>query len=288
MNGNTPDDQLIVRVTASSLSAPDGSAPTRAREGQASTPTLDDILWDRDGVSYKDMQESGAITDPQVVAALVPEGIRNAALWCLFEADPAVGSAVVYGTLMIRGTQYFLDALDEASEMIAWSESAAAPETHLLIHAIDRALASRDLSELEQECLPEYLSRYRAIRDARSSEPETRLRESIEDRFPAFARRREAIDIIHRSASAGSVPGSLFFDDTAPTVDNYLKAVFGALIIRADSPMQQAALELLRRLDPTLHGMFQFGLQRQYLSNRGPTRLRLDDLRRHGHDGPGG
>lgn len=287
MNGHTPDDHSIVQPTASSPPAPDGSAPPRTGKGQTSTPSLDDILWDRDGVSSKDMQESGAITDPQVVAALVPEGVRDAALWCLFEADPAIGSAVVYGTLMIRGTQYFLDALDEAAEMIVCSDSATTPQTHLLIHAIDRALASRDLSELEQECLPEYLSRYRAIRDARSSEPETRLRESIEDRFPPFARRREAIDIIHRSASAGSTPGSLFFDDTAPTVDNYLKAVFGSLT-RADSPMQKAALDFLRRLDPTLHGLLQFGLQRHYLSNRGPTRLRLDDLRRHGDDTAGG
>jgi hypothetical protein len=244
----------------------------QASSSGACLPSLHDILWDLECVYAVTVRKSGAIVHPQVVAAISAE-CSSKYVELLFDADPAIGSVVIYGTLLLRGTQYFLDAVDDASDMILFSTRASRPETQLLIHAVDRALAIRDLSTLEGEFIPERVSRFHSIREGCGAECNVGGREEIEDRFPGFSRLRVAIDVLYKSASAGFDPDGTFFTSTEPTVGNYLKAAFGSLSL-ADSPTQKAALDYFQRLDPTLHGMFQFGLRGHYRSNKGPTRLR--------------
>jgi len=262
----------LMRQTPDLYSFSAGNLPSREASAGSLPPIVEELFWDVDGVYAEDVQRAGLCNHPQVVAATAAE-LSEYYVVRLLESDPVVGCAVLYGALTIRGTSYFLKALESATERILYPESLSTKELQLIVHTVKTAIASRNLLELEGNPVPKPLNHFSEIRERLVAARGFKEQEKIEEHFPTFSRYREIIDEIKRSVVAGRVPSGDFYGSVEPTMENYLKAVFGVLS-KAHSPTQQAALEFFTKLDEPLLNKFKFGLQHSYLSNEGPSRPR--------------
>jgi hypothetical protein len=266
---NSKMNEIPMRRNTDPYSFSAGSLPTREASSGSLPPIVEEIFKDVDGVYAQRVQKAGLCNHPQIVAATVAEFSEPYVLR-LLEADPVVGCGVLYGTLTIRGTQYFFDALEIANDTLLYSKSLSTMEIQLLVHAVETAIASRNLSDLEGDSVTERIKRFSEIRDTTCTERHFQDQETIENHFPTFSRYRAIIDEIKRATLAEETPSAEFFGSVEPTVENYLKAAFGTLT-KADSPMQRSALEFFTKLDKALRNKFTFGLQHSYLSNEGPS-----------------
>ena len=248
-----------------------GNLPTREASTGSLPPIVEEIFTDSDGVYAEDVERGELYNHPQIVAAIAAE-CPTAYVTRLLEAEPEIGCAVVYGTLMVRGTPFFLDILEIATDSILEPGSLSDREVQLILHAVQAALSSRDVTELEQTSLPPAIERFHAVRTRLNTEKGYDGPGNIEDDFPTFARYRFIVDEVKRSTVAGTTPHDAFFGSIEPTMDNYLKAVLGSLS-KGDSPIQRNALEFFAKLDGALLEKFTFGLERHYLSNKGPSPL---------------
>ena len=108
---------------------------------------VEDVISDLDDVFLAVVKREGLSIDPQIVGAIVPE-CRAGYLHLLLESSAEIGAGVIYGTLVLRGAQYFVDALDVAREECALASDSSMPNIQLLRHAVLLAFQARQPSEL--------------------------------------------------------------------------------------------------------------------------------------------
>lgn len=238
--------------------------------GQIDKKTLvGDVVSDLDEVFLDVVKREGLSIAPQIVGAIVPE-CRAGYLHLLLESSPEIGTGVIFGTLVLRGAQYFVDALDVAQEACALASDQSMPNIQLLRHAVLLAFQARQSSELTNPIAIERMGEFRQVEANHwRSEGDTT---NIESQFPEFRRYRAIIDELNRVLISGEPVRSQLFAEQASIMESYFKAVFGSLTHKG-SELQQAALKSLETLDPLLHQHFKHGLEHHYLSRSGPTRL---------------
>ena len=228
-----------------------------------------DVIGDLDEIFLAVVKREGLSIDPQFVGAIIPE-CRAGYLHTLIENSPEIGAGVIYGTLILRGAQYFVDALDVAQEECALASDQSMPNIQLLRHAVLLAFQARQPSKLKNSIAIERMEEFRQFEANHwRSEGDTT---DIESQFPEFYRYRAIIDELNRLLISGEPVRSPLFAEQSPIMESYFKAVFGSLTHKG-SELQQAALKFFKKLDPLLHQYFKHGLEHYYLSRSGPTRL---------------
>ena len=252
-----------------------GSPSQSSTTGGAATSEVSSmatkVVDDFDGLHADHVRSSDLINHPQIVAAIAAES-RQCYVQQLLETDPVVGCALLYGTILLRGTQWYLDAIDTAIDTVALSESLSTSAKHLILHVVGNAIESRGSSELKGDFPAIATNRFKEARESLYKRIGIDPHYKIEADFPDFQVFKSDIDQIRDLAINQNVPDSRFFENPVPTIQNYLKAVFG-ILSSSKTPIQTQALEYFEQLDPSLLGSFKFGLENGYLANTGPSRL---------------
>lgn len=241
-----------------------GNLPKAKPSEAPLAPVVEAVLHDADGVYAKDVMKAGIVTHPQIVSVIAAEG-HQCYLARLLEADPSVGGAVLYGTFVMRGSQYVADALEVASETLLHSPELRPLDARLIVHVVNAAFATRGLDESAGENIRRGLERFNEVEEICSRNGRLAVEGDVEIAFPEFSRHRIFMDELQRIAGTrGSVEGS-FFGSLEPSLGNYLKATFGMLSTDSAS-LREKALEYFSKLDEPLVDLLRFGLAHGYLT----------------------
>ena len=242
-----------------------GNLPkTKLSEGSLA-PVVVAVLHDADGIYAKDVMKAGILAHPQIVSVIAAEG-HQCYLTHLLEADPAVGGAVLYGTFVMRGTQYVADALEVASETLLHSTKLHPLDARLIVHIVDAAFGTRGFEELADEKIRRGLKRFNELKEICARNGRLAVEGDVKNLFPEFSRYRILINELQRIAGTrGNIEGG-FFGSLEPTLGNYLTATFGMLSMDSAS-LREKALNYFSKLDEPLVDLLRFGLAHGYLSN---------------------
>jgi len=215
-----------------------------------------DVINDYDGLFVEAVERQGLYTDPQIVGAMVAK-CRHEYLQLLLESNPEVGAAVVYGTVVLRGERYFMNAAYFAWDEYVEPSDKSAPNLPLLKYAVLTGLQARPAAELTKPEAVRFAEKFRqhwSIRDCGD----------IQAQCPEFCRYREIIDKLNHAMITDEFIASELFEGHSTTMETYLAAVFGSLAYK-DSKLQQEGSKALEKCDPLLRKHFEIGLTHNFL-----------------------
>jgi len=237
-------------------------------------PIVEAALSDFDSTYAKAIATAGVCDHPQIVAAMVATCNRDY-ICQLLEASPAVGTALVYGGILLRNTEAFIDMLDLVSDQLVLPSNLDTSHLKLLISASNSALTSRAALDLDPGSFSESVDRFRAVSENWLQDQGAAGKDEDCSAFQDFSRYRELLDEIKRALSANTGTQDGFYSDLEPTTNNYLKAMYG-LLCNVGSEVQREAQNFLQRLDAPLLNALKFGLEKgTYTNTKGPRKITL-------------
>ncbi|MEY4667583.1 MAG: hypothetical protein RL518_282 [Pseudomonadota bacterium] len=235
-------------------------------------PIVEAALNDYDSEFAQTVADAGICDHPQLVVAMVATS-NSDYISLLLTANPELGVTLVYGGLLLRNTEAFINMLELVSDELLFSSKLDDRHLKLLIDASKSAIDSRSGADLDPGTFTEELDRFRSISSAWLKSKGSV--ESFQDivSFQSFSRYRELLDQINLAVSRNSGAQEGFYSDVEPTIGNYLKATYG-LLAKNGSQLQREASEFFQRLDPPLFEGLRFGLEHgNYTNNQGPRKI---------------